>query len=216
MCTGFNLPGRFGFGRTAVRCAIKRQKKNVSICQADLGLAELLVSTSSSRRISKCFNLPGRFGFGRTRSLRSGGRWAAKFQSARQIWVWPNTALPKSTKRHSSTFQSARQIWVWPNPDHVRVAAWIAAGFNLPGRFGFGRTLSLPFFALKRAWVSICQADLGLAEPNTWTSFSMAVQAGFNLPGRFGFGRTEIFPCSRCGNDSFNLPGRFGFGRTPL
>ena len=38
----FNLPGRFGFGRTqlVIKRIIGRQR--VSICQADLGLAELV------------------------------------------------------------------------------------------------------------------------------------------------------------------------------
>ena len=41
------------------------------------------------------------------------------------------------------------------------------------------------------AYVSICQADLGLAEPGLRHYQRGRPQARFNLPGRFGFGRTE-------------------------
>ena len=60
------------------------------------------------------FNLPGRFGFGRT--------------GIRQYWGIAN-----------DMFQSARQIWVWPN-------------------------LGVALAVHQRLQVSICQADLGLAE----------------------------------------------------
>ena len=111
----FNLPGRFGFGRTwAIRQRYISDRR-VSICQADLGLAEL---TRAMRLDSPLpgFNLPGRFGFGRT---------------AHEILEAPPP---------DSLFQSARQIWVWPNlEDEIE-------------RRGFVEK------------VSICQADLGLAE----------------------------------------------------
>ena len=42
----FNLPGRFGFGRTRVDVALDNPLVViVSICQADLGLAELVSYT---------------------------------------------------------------------------------------------------------------------------------------------------------------------------
>ena len=88
---------------------------HVSICQADLGLAELVMHATAGRQasVSICqadlglaepaktylnivnsigFNLPGRFGFGRTclQFVNSGRNWQM-FQSARQIWVWPNS-----------------------------------------------------------------------------------------------------------------------------
>ena len=85
----FNLPGRFGFGRTAIRIIPAPYSIYVSICQADLGLAEHSRRAGPSRMF-RSFNLPGRFGFGRTPSMCS-GLWAPiSFQSARQIWVWPN------------------------------------------------------------------------------------------------------------------------------
>ena len=88
---------------------------------------------------------------------------AIPFQSARQIWVWPNITrflIVLVLK----TFQSARQIWVWPND-------------------------VVAFDAVVITSVSICQADLGLAEHNV-IAHPRIVNCGFNLPGRFGFGRT--------------------------
>ena len=87
----------------------------VSICQADLGLAE--------PSLYKLLNEPGKL-----------------FQSARQIWVWPNMAGRVDTLRNR-LFQSARQIWVWPNHWLLpQTKSWPWSSFNLPGRFGFGRT----------------------------------------------------------------------------
>ena len=86
----------------------------VSICQADLGLAELsasLAAVSSS----------------------------IAFQSARQIWVWPNLSQAE-LQWIEAKFQSARQIWVWPNNTIPSIVRCNRECFNLPGRFGFGRT----------------------------------------------------------------------------
>ncbi len=108
----FNLPGRFGFGRTAMSSVIRQY------CQS--------------------FNLPGRFGFGRTFPFFSPYASSIMFQSARQIWVWPNASSRKWPRRGRPVsicqadlglaeprrrvrprprrqFQSARQIWVWLN-----------------------------------------------------------------------------------------------------
>ena len=134
----------------------------VSICQADLGLAEHRnLAGEATHRTS--FNLPGRFGFGRTGAVGRDELRRAMFQSARQIWVWPNRArapgragdvavsicqadlglaelyLARNRSDAIEMFQSARQIWVWPN-----------------GGAGAG--------VLEHEQVSICQADLGLAE----------------------------------------------------
>ena len=86
-------------------------------------------------------------------------------------------------------FQSARQIWVWPNDDVLLDLEEKGIGFNLPGRFGFGRTDRFEE-ATKRLLVSICQADLGLAELPGVKGRSGGARS-FNLPGRFGFGRTR-------------------------
>ncbi len=61
----------------------------VSICQADLGLAERPV------KVFSCAS-------------------AYSFQSARQIWVWLNVVWELVPVR-VTLFQSARQIWVWLN-----------------------------------------------------------------------------------------------------
>ena len=140
------------------------------------------------------------------------------------------------------TTQSARQIWVWPNPKPQVSPKPDPASFNLPGRFGFGRTAAYCMYAARRVKVSICQADLGLAELWIISTRSVLVSRRFNLPGRFGFGRTwhwigykcRKYIVSICQADlglaelpvrynsaieslsGFNLPGRFGFGRTFL
>ncbi len=157
----FNLPGRFGFGRTSAlprrRCA-----PQVSICQADLGLAELV--------------------FGRDR-----GDIARWFQSARQIWVWPNLNLRRlSQVRHNVSICQADLGLAELLPFSLRMHTPIR--FNLPGRFGFGRTGA---FSTNEALVTC-----------------------FNLPGRFGFGRTRTTRLAGQIRGGFNLPGRFGFGRT--
>mgnify|MGYP007070993344 CR=1 FL=1 len=183
----FNLPGRFGFGRTPCVGDSPAPDRAVSICQADLGLAELLPQAAT---------LMGHYMFQSARQIwvwpnssLSGlaGSSTVRFQSARQIWVWPNN----DTSRNASWFiwfQSARQIWVWPNPAS-RLRMVRSESFNLPGRFGFGRTrtpkeiateLGKTFQSARQIWVwpngadwaraapselvSICQADLGLAE----------------------------------------------------
>ena len=110
--TSFNLPGRFGFGRTIVLNRLWVDHP-VSICQADLGLAEQRPGLRFHRHPRR-FNLPGRFGFGRTPG--------------------------------------------------VRTFALGAHRFNLPGRFGFGRTCAACQQPAGKLRVSICQADLGLAE----------------------------------------------------
>ena len=180
---GFNLPGRFGFGRTLCleapvwgswlfqsarqiwvwpnawrikpgECATGFQSarqiwvwpntsscsactfaRSVSICQADLGLAELHVQ-HRARSAYGSFNLPGRFGFGRTSSSSARSAAIVTFQSARQIWVWPNSIMPAAICDGT-------------------------ACFNLPGRFGFGRTgpryvpeLQVPLFqSARQIWV---------------------------------------------------------------
>ena len=84
----------------------------VSICQADLGLAEL-------------------------RHVRCNGCIVDSFQSARQIWVWLNV-IEQRIELLARWFQSARQIWVWLNRARCLAMASTSGGFNLPGRFGFG------------------------------------------------------------------------------
>ncbi len=179
-----------------------------------MGLAEHIELERISR-IVVSFNLPGRFGFGRT--ITGNSPWHGlplRFQSARQIWVWPNqrgARRPRLQDRDVSIcqadlglaelfkhflmvglyslFQSARQIWVWPNELENLNNSIDPYRFNLPGRFGFGRTFRrlnginfcTLFQSARQIWVwpngcsdltkirsrfvSICQADLGLAEP---------------------------------------------------
>ena len=212
----------------------------VSICQADLGLAEL---NDTSRNAS----------------------WFIWFQSARQIWVWPNpnTCNGSSASRlecfnlpgrfgfgrtHRPSVLDIETAPVSICQADLGLAEHCGPfvkrkkrrSFNLPGRFGFGRTqilfvncggysvsicqadlgLAELLFriaqVIERSLVSICQADLGLAEHRCkHILFLFQSLHRFNLPGRFGFGRTQ---CDNCGNgfevEGFNLPGRFGFGRT--
>ena len=160
----FNLPGRFGFGRTADPVAVDPTAR----------------SFQSARQIWVWPNLGT--------VLLSIGQ-VIVFQSARQIWVWPNSARGRSEKGWqrgcfnlpgrfgfgrtvatparsvlSQRFQSARQIWVWPNRDSIQRVVCARVRFNLPGRFGFGRTWGQREPGCCRRRVSICQADLGLAE----------------------------------------------------
>ena len=99
----------------------------------------------------------------------------------------------------SNLFQSARQIWVWPNEGRTarvvesylheisRYSA-IVVCFNLPGRFGFGRTAPIKTCFCADCGVSICQADLGLAELHYHARGWARESARFNLPGRFVLG----------------------------
>ena len=135
-----------------------------------------------------CFNLPGRFGFGRTGQRNASCALDKMFQSARQIWVWPNAGqIAKAETRIARVSICQADLGLAErNPTAPRRS--VPTGFNLPGRFGFGRTRHRGN-ALHRA-------------------------CGFNLPGRFGFGRTSILVLSSPRARRFNLPGRFGFGRT--
>ena len=85
----FNLPGRFGFGRTFMRGFLQEGDIAVSICQADLGLAELDVQLAghAKQQVSIC---QADLGLAELRSITARLFPALSFQSARQIWVWPN------------------------------------------------------------------------------------------------------------------------------
>ena len=135
----FNLPGRFGFGRTGSSHHILAFCGNeVSICQADLGLAEPHESPACALE-------------------------CAMFQSARQIWVWPNSSWSACTFARSYRFQSARQIWVWPNTSST-VRALMIARFQSARQIWVWPNKLGTRVSLQCGWVSICQADLGLAE----------------------------------------------------
>ncbi len=129
------------------RPARRTQGRSVSICQADLGLAEphppgLLVHR---RTVSICQADLGLAELHWQRSLLSvvgkGGKRRAiplnRFQSARQIWVWLNMEITTEGPT-ARKFQSARQIWVWLNGCRWMPALFFFFCFNLPGRFGFG------------------------------------------------------------------------------
>ena len=112
-------------------------KNLVSICQADLGLAERRLA--ARRGCAGCAVSICQADLGLAEPSRADAAAITEvFQSARQIWVWPNNHTLQTTL-FTSMFQSARQIWVWPN-----------------------QARSLPAAAIVE--VSICQADLGLAE----------------------------------------------------
>ena len=134
------------------------------------------------------FNLPGRFGFGRTPDASVGARKRRRFQSARQIWVWPNAAQsPCHLPDARVSICQADLGLAEPCPRNSSCRS--GNRFNLPGRFGFGRT------------------------PVQLLNTKVDVPS-FNLPGRFGFGRTSRSWRCWARRTSFNLPGRFGFGRT--
>ena len=113
----------------------------VSICQADLGLAERRL-TPPSRAMPHAF------------------------QSARQIWVWPNSwwHFVGVAGRVVSICQADLGL---AELRKTAMCGTLTASFNLPGRFGFGRTWVMRLTGKTFAMVSICQADLGLAERPT-------------------------------------------------
>ena len=187
--TCFNLPGRFGFGRTrGEMAAIKKGKKFQSARQIWVWPNRAGMPRSLMGAMLNSFNLPGRFGFGRTSAISSSvyltsvsicqadlglaeppatsGMSAALtgFQSARQIWVWPNRI--RSSPAPSNTVSICQaDLGLAEPPPLIRITLPSALCFNLPGRFGFGRTKNEPSsIETATTVVSICQADLGLAE----------------------------------------------------
>ncbi len=183
----FNLPGRFGFGRTPLERAPER-KIQVSICQADLGLAERYFVARSARN-RRCFNLPGRFGFGRTRVH------LARMKRLLHVSIC-----------QADLGLAERRRWCFLLQHPFR--------FNLPGRFGFGRTANALFFIFCSPSFNL-PGRFGFGRTTLELASHAARSPGFNLPGRFGFGRTEPVEAGAV-EESFNLPGRFGFGRTKL
>ncbi len=143
-CVRFNLPGRFGFGRTPRLKHPHFVKEAVSICQADLGLAEHLGST-------QCKGI------------------ADEFQSARQIWVWPND-LAGGANAFASVAVSICQADLGLAELKMiadRVAASDAVSI-CQADLGLAELLSSVNYANQNRTVSICQADLGLAERRLW------------------------------------------------
>ncbi len=261
--TCFNLPGRFGFGRTAWLLAARRSlHARVSICQADLGLAEqsqelslpvnMIVSIcqadlglaeplwlavrAAARTVSIC---QADLGLAERGVSACDAKWIHKFQSARQIWVWPNLAGFTPSKWSKLEFQSARQIWVWPN--HRRHSAMPAnQGVSIcQADLGLAEHIRSTNKTHTTTRVSICQADLGLAEPYVsapefieFLKFQSARQIWVwpnILLTEVGVERLGVSICqadlglaelgsktgsSRRTHPRFNLPGRFGFGRT--
>ena len=136
----------------------------VSICQADLGLAEplWLAVRAAARTVSIC---QADLGLAERGVSACDAKWIHKFQSARQIWVWPNLAGFTPSKWSKLEFQSARQIWVWPN--HRRHSAMPAnQGVSIcQADLGLAEHIRSTNKTHTTTRVSICQADLGLAEP---------------------------------------------------
>ncbi len=152
-----------GLAEHSNKCAFDAALGSVSICQADLGLAELVVALNINS-IDTLFQSARQIWVWLNQSSDSSAFEKILFQSARQIWVWLNCGRNGGRRqRHQrvsicqadlglaergvvsgwsdagSMFQSARQIWVWLNPSATRNA-------------------------VRTVFVSICQADLGLAE----------------------------------------------------
>ena len=138
---------------------------SVSICQADLGLAERRIVAQKSELVQL-------------------------FQSARQIWVWPNNIWELSTNVGGPLFQSARQIWVWPNYGPFKSIFAMVSVSICQADLGLAERVELAVYLVLNIRVSICQADLGLAELFVMYN-KLFFFSSFNLPGRFGFGRTR-------------------------
>ena len=154
-------------------------EESVSICQADLGLAEPPPPSETS--------LP-----------------SIQFQSARQIWVWPN--MRRTWHAASSILVSICQADLGlAELDTLRALTTQAQCFNLPGRFGFGRTkhyimegvASDQFQSARQIWVW----------PNTNVAHAFDVEVGFqsarqiwvwpNLKAGGTFNRVALFQSAR-------------------
>ena len=209
---GFNLPGRFGFGRTPSPWFARRQLKSCFNLPGRFGFGRT-AKRSTVRASRKCFNLPGRFGFGRTNAIHQATVDLGWFQSARQIWVWPNLV-----RHHHCLYRqwvSICQADLGLAERHEVVASLQVAKVSIcQADLGLAELINNRslhhyvhmFQSARQIWVwpnaqryclphaaqtvSICQADLGLAERKLPARGQREVVC-FNLPGRFGFGRTE-------------------------
>ena len=108
------------------------------------------------------------------------------FQSARQIWVWLNAAGSETVQSITPGFQSARQIWVWLNLAGRRDRVCLRLVSICQADLGLAELTDVWDFETVQG-VSICQADLGLAEREREDDQGVR-RVCFNLPGRFGFG----------------------------
>ena len=61
-------------------------------------------------------------------------------------------------------FQSARQIWVWPNSIGASIGLRVSLVSICQADLGLAEPVSVVFIHSSLCSVSICQADLGLAE----------------------------------------------------
>ncbi len=135
--------------------------RRVSICQADLGLAEPRAGFLLQMRFPRVSICQADLGLAER-----------LFQVVYIVQVLVSICQADlglaelehhcGRVRRLLLFQSARQIWVWLNLEHEEAMRLVQI-------------------------VSICQADLGLAEPLAQRRFPANAHS-FNLPGRFGFG----------------------------